>query len=88
MLLARPRTRSARDTARWEFPANPAAVAYARHLTVCQLVDQGFRLGLAIELVVSELVTNATRYEGGPIGLRRYGRQGKTIWIEQPLTHL
>ncbi|MFH8370113.1 SpoIIE family protein phosphatase [Streptomyces sp. NPDC018031] len=132
LLLARPRTVPPADIAEWEFPADPAAVAGAREATTRQLAAWSLdELAFTTELVVSELVTNAIRYAGGPVGLRliradvlvcevtdpsntqprlrrahstdeggrglflvaqltarwgsRYGRQGKTIWAEQPL---
>ncbi|MBH5333721.1 SpoIIE family protein phosphatase [Streptomyces pactum] len=133
LLLVRPRAVPAEDVAEWEFPADPAAVAVAREATTGRLTEWGLAdLAFTTELVVSELVTNAIRYAGGPVGVRlirsdvlvcevtdpsntqprlrrarstdeggrglflvaqlttrwgsRYGRQGKTIWAEQPLT--
>ncbi|WP_052424943.1 SpoIIE family protein phosphatase [Streptomyces fulvoviolaceus] len=71
LLLARVRAVRQDATAVWEFPADPAAVADARkavtrQLSAWQLDDLAF----ATELIVSELVTNAVRYAGGPISLR------------------
>ncbi|GAB3000803.1 SpoIIE family protein phosphatase [Streptomyces pseudoechinosporeus] len=133
LLLARTRAVRSENTADWEFPADPSVVAVAREETTRQLAAWGLDdLAFTTELVVSELVTNAVRYAGGPVGLRlireevlvcevtdpsntqprlrrahttdeggrglflvaqlttrwgcRYGRTGKTIWAEQPLT--
>ncbi|MFF9623213.1 SpoIIE family protein phosphatase [Streptomyces griseosporeus] len=71
LLLARTRVLPPHATAAWEFPADPAIVADARKATLRQLTAWGLDdLAVATELVVSELVTNAVRYAGGPIGLR------------------
>jgi PAS domain S-box-containing protein len=133
LLLARVGAVPPDSVATWEFPADPAVVADAREATARQLAIWGLEeLAFSTELVVSELVTNAIRYAGGPIGLRlirenvlvcevtdpsntqprlrrarwtdeggrglylvaqltarwgsRYGRRGKTIWAEQPLS--
>ncbi|QKW11261.1 SpoIIE family protein phosphatase [Streptomyces sp. NA04227] len=71
LLLARTRTVHAADTAAWEYPADPAAVQDARADTSAQMTAWGLHEALfATELIVSELVTNAIRYAGGPIVLR------------------
>ncbi|HSA52117.1 MAG TPA: SpoIIE family protein phosphatase [Yinghuangia sp.] len=71
VLLARVRHVSPRDVVTWEFPADPAAVAAARDTATRQLAAWGLEsLAFSTELVVSELVTNAIRYAGGPIALR------------------
>ncbi|WP_244217273.1 SpoIIE family protein phosphatase [Streptomyces carpinensis] len=71
LLLARTRAVPADDTASWEFPAAPAVVAAAREAVAQQLTAWGLEeLAFTTELIVSELVTNAVRYAGGPIGLR------------------
>ncbi|MFD0440935.1 ATP-binding SpoIIE family protein phosphatase [Streptomyces chartreusis] len=71
LLLARTRAIPAEDTAHWEFPADPAVVTDARKVTARQLTLWGLdELAFTTELIVSELVTNAVRYAGGPIGLR------------------
>ncbi|MEV8569609.1 SpoIIE family protein phosphatase [Streptomyces sp. NPDC051322] len=71
LLLARTRVLPPHATAAWEFPADPAVVAAAREATSRQLATWGLDdLAFTTELVVSELVTNALRYAGGPIGLR------------------
>ncbi|PWI40962.1 hypothetical protein CK485_26600 [Streptomyces sp. ICBB 8177] len=71
LLLARTRVVDPRRVACWEFPATPEAPRRARALTVRQL--DSWHLADALfptELVVSELVTNAVRYGGGPVRLR------------------
>ncbi len=70
-LLARTRAVPAENTACWEFPADPAAVADARKATAGQLGVWGLdEMAFTTELVISELVTNAIRYGGAPVGLR------------------
>ncbi|WP_459185245.1 ATP-binding SpoIIE family protein phosphatase [Streptomyces sp.] len=71
LLLARTHALDARQVAAWDLPADPAVVADARkhasdQLTAWDLDDIAF----TTELVVSELVTNAIRYGGGPLQLR------------------
>ncbi|MET7599043.1 SpoIIE family protein phosphatase [Streptomyces sp. NPDC005496] len=71
LLLAHVRPLRADVVAEWTFPANPAAVADARSAALAKLAEWGLTdMDFAVELIVSELVTNAVRYAGGPIGLR------------------
>ncbi|GJF35141.1 hypothetical protein KNE206_78410 [Kitasatospora sp. NE20-6] len=71
LLLARIRPLHADAIAEWEFPADPATVADARAVAGGKVREWGMGdLDFAVELIVSELVTNAIRYAGGPIGLR------------------
>ncbi|TLQ42354.1 sodium/proline symporter PutP [Streptomyces marianii] len=71
LLLARTRTLGSDQVATWDLPSDPAAVAHARGLAGRQLSDWGMDdLVFTIELIVSELVTNAIRHGTGPIGLR------------------
>ncbi|MFC9331388.1 SpoIIE family protein phosphatase [Kitasatospora sp. NPDC057015] len=71
LLLARTRTVEPQDTASWQLAADPQEVARARQLVAGQLARWGLdEMVFATELVVSELVTNAVRYAGGPVGLR------------------
>lgn len=71
LLLARVRSLRPGGVAEWEFPADPATVADARAAAAGKLAEWGLApLDFAVELIVSELVTNAVRYAGGPIGLR------------------
>lgn len=71
VLLARTRAVDGRDTATWEYAADPAAVHDARTDVVRQLEVWGLQeQSFATELIVSELVTNAIRHAGGPVVLR------------------
>nr|WP_223731950.1 SpoIIE family protein phosphatase [Streptomyces purpurogeneiscleroticus] len=71
LLLARTCALDAARHASWELPTDPATVAEARATTTRQLARWGLdELAFTTELVVSELVTNAIRYGGGPIRLR------------------
>ncbi|MFE5833276.1 SpoIIE family protein phosphatase [Streptomyces sp. NPDC056508] len=71
LLLARTRAVAPENTATWEFPAEVSVAAAARKAAAGQLAAWGLdELSFTTELVVSELVTNAVRYAGGPIGLR------------------
>ncbi|MFF3791854.1 SpoIIE family protein phosphatase [Streptomyces sp. NPDC001981] len=71
LLLARTRAIPAKDTARWEIPADPAAVCKARAWATRQLTTWGLEdLLFTTELIVSELVTNAIRYGRQPAELR------------------
>ncbi|WP_405009398.1 SpoIIE family protein phosphatase [Kitasatospora sp. NBC_01539] len=71
LLLARVRTLPEGSVLSREFPVDPAAVADARSTAAAQLTAWGLDdLVFTTELIVSELVTNAIRYAGGPIVLR------------------
>ncbi|WP_405015323.1 SpoIIE family protein phosphatase [Kitasatospora sp. NBC_01539] len=71
LLLARTDALRAGALAHWEFPADPAAVATARSVAAVKLAEWDLdELAFTTELIVSELVTNAIRYAGGPVGLR------------------
>ncbi|GGJ60338.1 SpoIIE family protein phosphatase [Streptomyces brasiliensis] len=71
ILLARTRGLPPENTASWEFPADPAVVGDARRAATDQLAAWGLDEPVfATEIIVSELVTNALRYAGGPVGLR------------------
>ncbi|MGV9316381.1 SpoIIE family protein phosphatase [Streptomyces sp. NPDC003691] len=55
----------------WQLPREPRSVGRARELTRCQLDSWGLgALVDTVELLVSELVTNALRYGEGEIRLR------------------
>ncbi|MFG1811666.1 SpoIIE family protein phosphatase [Streptomyces sp. NPDC049040] len=60
------------DIAAWPVPDEAAAVAESRRHTADQLDAWGVAeaAGFVVELVVSELVTNAIRYAGAPVLLR------------------
>ncbi|MGW7824067.1 SpoIIE family protein phosphatase [Streptomyces puniciscabiei] len=71
LLVARTKALDTSHVATWNVPADPAAVARLRESAADRLVawdldDAGF----VVELVVSELVTNAIRYGAPPIQLR------------------
>ncbi|MFJ1703770.1 SpoIIE family protein phosphatase [Kitasatospora sp. NPDC088346] len=71
LLLARTHELKPGHVAEWELEADLSVVAHARELVVGQLAAWDLDdLGFVTELVVSELVTNAIRYAGGPVGLR------------------
>ncbi|WP_208884354.1 SpoIIE family protein phosphatase [Streptomyces armeniacus] len=71
LLLVRTRALSTGQVAVWEMDADPAVVSYARTRATRQLDKWGLgELAFTTELIVSELVTNAIRYAGGPIQLR------------------
>ncbi|MGW1887038.1 SpoIIE family protein phosphatase [Streptomyces sp. NPDC001970] len=71
LLLARTRVLATEKVAVWELPVEATAAAEARTLAAAQLAEWGLEeLVFTTELIVSELVTNAIRYGGGPIGLR------------------
>ncbi|GAB2729458.1 ATP-binding SpoIIE family protein phosphatase [Kitasatospora kifunensis] len=71
LLIARTRTIDASRIATWDIPADPAAVARARHHATERLAAWGLEeLAFTTELVVTELVTNAIRYGASPIRLR------------------
>ncbi|MFB7506097.1 SpoIIE family protein phosphatase [Streptomyces broussonetiae] len=71
LLMARTRLLGADRVADWDLPADPAVVADARKEAARQLDEWGLEeLAFTVELVVSELVTNAIRHAHGPIRLR------------------
>ncbi|MFE8948687.1 SpoIIE family protein phosphatase [Streptomyces sp. NPDC007856] len=71
LLLARTRALQSAQVASWDLPNEPTAVRTARHLAARQLSTWRLEHLLpTVELIVSELVTNAIRYGGGPVHLR------------------
>lgn len=71
LLLARTHALGSDQVASWDLPSDPAVVAEARARTLRCLDAWGVgELGFTMELIVSELVTNAIRYASGPIRLR------------------
>ncbi|WP_369148964.1 SpoIIE family protein phosphatase [Streptomyces sp. R44] len=71
VLLARTHVVAEESTAVWEYPADLSAVADARAHVQARLEAWGLEeLLFSTELIVSELVTNAMRYAGGPVTLR------------------
>lgn len=71
LLLARTKAVAAADTAVWSVEPEPAAVAKVREDATTTLEAWGLaELAFTTELVLSELVTNAIRYAGGPVVVR------------------
>lgn len=71
LLVARTRALPQDRLAEWDVPTDPAAVAGVRAAASRQLAEWGLDdLVFTTELILSELVTNAIRYGGGPIGVR------------------
>ncbi|MFD7056523.1 SpoIIE family protein phosphatase [Streptomyces mirabilis] len=87
LLLARTRGLEAAQVASWELPNEPAAVRIARQAAARQLSEWGLdHLVATVELIVSELVTNAIRYGGGPIRLRLIQHQVLTCEVSDSNT--
>ena len=82
LVLARMGRMPEAAAAAWTLTARPTAVAQARDLIRDRLSDWGLQ-GLAdvVELLVSELVTNALRYGIAPFGLRMT-RDSENVMIE------
>lgn len=81
LLLARPSALDPGSVASWEFPAEPDAVGAARNAATEKLTEWGLEGNAFVtELIVSELVTNAVRHAGGPIGLRLI--RGERLYCE------
>ncbi|MFF2952015.1 SpoIIE family protein phosphatase [Kitasatospora sp. NPDC057965] len=85
LLLARTRAVPPEDTAGWTLEADPAAVARVREAATAQLLAWGLEeLAFTTELVLSELVTNAIRYAGGPVGVRLIRAERLTCEVSDP----
>ncbi|MGW8597648.1 SpoIIE family protein phosphatase [Streptomyces sp. NPDC055893] len=84
-LTARLRVLPAGSTVHWEFPADPSVVAKVRRVVASSLEAWGLQdLAFVTELVASELVTNAIRYAGGPVGLRLINDSGLICEVSDP----
>ncbi|WND39890.1 SpoIIE family protein phosphatase [Streptomyces sp. BB1-1-1] len=71
LLVARTRQLDEEHTAAWDVPNDPSAVAGVRAGATRLLRDWGMEEeAFTLELILSELVTNAIRYATGPIGVR------------------
>ncbi|MFC7263707.1 SpoIIE family protein phosphatase [Streptomyces lutosisoli] len=71
LLIARTRVLTPDRIADWDVPLDPAAVAGMRDAVNRKLDEWGLsELGFTMELVLSELVTNAIRYASEPIHVR------------------
>ncbi|MFF7455377.1 SpoIIE family protein phosphatase [Kitasatospora sp. NPDC008115] len=85
LLLARTREVPPEATAGWTLDADPAAVARVREAATEQLTAWGLEeLAFTTELVLSELVTNAIRYAGGPVGVRLIRAERLTCEVSDP----
>ncbi|WP_331743361.1 SpoIIE family protein phosphatase (plasmid) [Streptomyces sp. NBC_01136] len=82
LLLARTRVLEPAQVASWDLPDEPAAVCTARQVAARQLSEWGLEyLVTTVELIVSELVTNAIRYSEGPSRLRLIQHQVLTCEV-------
>ncbi|MEU2420146.1 SpoIIE family protein phosphatase [Streptomyces sp. NPDC007851] len=71
LVVARTRLLDDRHTASWDVPCDPSAVAGVRAEAAGILRDWGLEEeAFTLELILSELVTNAIRHATGPIGVR------------------
>ncbi|WP_432188049.1 SpoIIE family protein phosphatase [Streptomyces sp. Tue6028] len=79
-LVARPRPIAAENVATFSLPFDPASVGQARKLTSDRLsqwlLDD---LSFSVELIVSELVTNAIRHAQAPVELRLIRTENRLI---------
>ncbi|WP_405009937.1 SpoIIE family protein phosphatase [Kitasatospora sp. NBC_01539] len=84
-LAARVRVLPPGSTAYWQFPADPFVVAQAREAVTGSLAAWGLQdMAFVTELVASELVTNAIRYAGGPVGLRLINDRSLICEVSDP----
>ncbi|MFH8568227.1 SpoIIE family protein phosphatase [Streptomyces sp. NPDC017993] len=71
LLVARTRLLDPARVAEWDVPSDPAAVARVRAACSRRLESWGLEeIGFTIELILSELITNAIRYGAQPIRVR------------------
>ncbi|GJF27755.1 histidine kinase [Kitasatospora sp. NE20-6] len=71
LVVARTRVLPADRVAQWDVPVDPRAVSGVRGEVGRRLAGWGLEdLAFSTELILSELVTNAIRYGGGPIRVR------------------
>ncbi|MFH9676887.1 SpoIIE family protein phosphatase [Streptomyces sp. NPDC017405] len=71
LLVARTRALPADRVADWDVPRDPAAVSGMREAVGARLARWGLaELGFGMELVLSELITNAIRYGSDPVRVR------------------
>ncbi|MFG2353466.1 SpoIIE family protein phosphatase [Streptomyces sp. NPDC048521] len=71
LLIARTRALPSENVADWDVPRDPAAVSGMRLAVSGKLEEWGLaELGFGMELVLSELITNAIRYGSDPIHVR------------------
>ncbi|WP_326600798.1 SpoIIE family protein phosphatase [Streptomyces sp. NBC_01803] len=85
LLVARVGTLPEGAVADWRFPAEPTIVGEARDRVLGQLKDWDLTGNMfPTELIVSELVTNAIRYAGGPVGLRLIRNETLVCEVSDP----
>ncbi|MET9346524.1 SpoIIE family protein phosphatase [Streptomyces termitum] len=71
LLVARARRLPADRIAEWEVARDPAAVSPVRNAAAAKLAEWGLEEPVfAVELILSELVTNAVRYGADPVRVR------------------
>ncbi|MFD5792698.1 SpoIIE family protein phosphatase [Streptomyces diastatochromogenes] len=71
LLIARTQALPPENVADWDVPRDPAAVSGMRGAVSAKLEEWGLaELGFGMELVLSELITNAIRYGSDPIHVR------------------
>ncbi|MFJ9564594.1 SpoIIE family protein phosphatase [Streptomyces fuscichromogenes] len=71
LIVARTRVLDDKHTASWTVPPDPSAVAGVRAAATELLHDWGLEEeAFTLELILSELVTNAIRHATGPVGVR------------------
>lgn len=71
LVVARTRVLDGNRSVAWDVPAEPAAVARVRAEAARVVEEWGLAEdAFTTELILSELVTNAIRHAGGPIGVR------------------
>ncbi|MFI6491531.1 SpoIIE family protein phosphatase [Streptomyces sp. NPDC050564] len=71
LIIASTRLLDGNRTASWDVPSDPSAVAGVRAAATRLLADWGMEEeAFTLELILSELVTNAIRYATGPIRVR------------------
>ncbi|MFJ5783263.1 SpoIIE family protein phosphatase [Streptomyces hydrogenans] len=71
LLVARTRRLPADRIAEWEVARDPAAVSPVRNAAAAKLTEWGLEeAAFAVELILSELVTNAVRYGADPVRVR------------------
>ncbi|MFJ8074281.1 SpoIIE family protein phosphatase [Streptomyces sp. NPDC096176] len=85
LLLARVSASPAGSVVAWEFPADVRVVSDARALVTERLAGWGLDdLTYTTELIVSELLTNAIRYAGGPVSVRLIKDQRLVCEVSDP----
>nr|WP_309484298.1 SpoIIE family protein phosphatase [Streptomyces himalayensis] len=83
LLLVRVDALAEHLVATWDIPADPGEVASARSLACGKLAEWGVgdETSFVVELVVSELVTNAIRYGVAPVRLRLIRVRGLIVEV-------